>query len=85
MRRWYLKNGYADVQIVSAVAEYDPARSGFVLTFTIEEGERYRFGAVDIQSNVRDVDPSVAAQQAAHRLAGRDLQRRGRSRNRSRR
>ena len=59
LRRWYLKNGYADVQITSAVAEYDPSRNGFVLTFTIEEGERYSFGAVDIQSNVRDVDPSV--------------------------
>jgi outer membrane protein insertion porin family len=59
LRRWYLKNGYADVQIVSAVAEYDPGRQGFILTFTIEEGEKYSFGAVDIQSNVRDVDPSA--------------------------
>ena len=59
MRRWYLKNGYADVQITSAVAEYDPSRQGFVLTFTIEEGERYNFGAVDIQTNVRDVDLGV--------------------------
>jgi len=59
LRRWYLKNGYADVRIASAVAEFDPARDGFVLTFTIEEGERYSFGAVDIQSNVRDVDPAL--------------------------
>src|ERR1043165_2138632 len=56
LRRWYLKNGYADVRIVSAVAEFDPRRNGFVLTFTIEEGDRYSFGSVDIQSNVRDVD-----------------------------
>src|SRR3954464_15048999 len=57
LRRWYLKNGYADVRIASAVAEFDPSRNGFVLTFTIEEGERYSFGAIDIQSNVRDVAP----------------------------
>jgi len=56
LRRWYLKNGYADVRIVSAVAEFDPRRNGFVLTFTIEEGDRYTFGSVDIQSSVRDVD-----------------------------
>jgi outer membrane protein insertion porin family len=56
LRRWYLKNGYADVQIVSAVAEYDSSRQGFILTFTIEEGDRYNFGAIDVQSNVRDVD-----------------------------
>jgi outer membrane protein insertion porin family len=56
LRRWYLKNGYADVRIVSAVAEFDPRRNGFILTFTIEEGERYTFGSVDILSSVRDVD-----------------------------
>jgi outer membrane protein insertion porin family len=58
LRRWYLKNGYADVRIVSAVAEFDPGRNGFVLTFTIDEGPRYTFGAIDVQSNVRDVDPA---------------------------
>lgn len=58
LRRWYLKNGFADVRIVSAVAEYDPARNGFILTFTIEEGPRYNFGTIDIQSNVADVDPA---------------------------
>jgi outer membrane protein insertion porin family len=59
LRRYYLKNGYADVRIVSAVAEFDPGRNGFVLTFTIDEGDRYNFGAVDIQSGVRDVDTAV--------------------------
>jgi len=59
LRRFYLKNGYADVRIVSAVAEFDPGRNGFVLTFTIEVGPRYIFGAVDSQSNVRDVDPAA--------------------------
>src|SRR6266568_5054261 len=59
LRRYYLKNGYADVRIVSAVAEFDPGRNGFVLTFTIDEGDRYNFGAIDIQSGVRDVDTSV--------------------------
>src|ERR1043165_6474525 len=57
LRRFYLKNGYADVRIVSAVAEFDPSRNGFILTFTIEEGDRYVFGPVDIQSGVRDIDP----------------------------
>jgi outer membrane protein insertion porin family len=57
LRRFYLRNGYADVRIVSATAEYDPSRKGFVITFTIEEGEQYRFGAVDIQSTVNAVPP----------------------------
>ncbi len=55
LRRFYLKNGYADVRIVSAVSQYDPERKGFVVTFTIDEGEQYRFGTVEIVSNVRDI------------------------------
>jgi outer membrane protein insertion porin family len=56
IRRFYLKHGFADVQVVSAVAEYDPAKKGFIITFTIEEGPLYHFGTVDVQSNVRAVD-----------------------------
>jgi len=56
IRRFYLKHGYADVQVVSATGVYDPAQKGFVVTFTIEEGPLYRFGAIDVQSNVRAVD-----------------------------
>jgi outer membrane protein insertion porin family len=56
IRRFYLKHGFADVQVVAAVAEYDPAKKGFVITFTIEEGPLYHFGNVDVQSNVRAVD-----------------------------
>lgn len=58
IRRFYLKHGFADVQVVSATAEYDPAKKGFVITFTIEEGPLYHFGKIDIQSNVRTVDPN---------------------------
>jgi outer membrane protein insertion porin family len=62
LRRFYLKQGYADIRILSAVAEFDPAKRGFVLTFTIDEGELYHFGNVDIQSNVRDVNlPALRA------------------------
>jgi outer membrane protein insertion porin family len=57
IRRFYLSHGYADVQVVSATGEYDPAQKGFIITFTIEEGPLYHFGTIDIQSNIRAVDP----------------------------
>ena len=57
LRRFYLSHGYADVRVTSATAEFDQSRNGFVITFTIDEGDLYHFGTVDIQSNVRDVDP----------------------------
>ena len=56
LRRFYLKNGYADVRVLSAVAEFDPGKKGFVVTFTIDEGDQYKFGDIDVQSNVADVD-----------------------------
>jgi outer membrane protein insertion porin family len=59
LRRFYLKNGFADVRIVSSVAEYDAAKRGFNVTFVIDEGEPYRFGRVDILSNVHDINPDA--------------------------
>ena len=50
LRQFYLKNGYADVRIVSATADLDRDGRGFFITFTIEEGERYQFGYIDIES-----------------------------------
>ena len=50
LRQFYMKNGYADVRIVSATADLDPGGRGFFITFTIDEGERYRFGTVNVES-----------------------------------
>jgi outer membrane protein insertion porin family len=59
LRRFYLSKGYADVQIVSAQAEYDPEKKYFVVIFNIDEGAQYHFGTVDVVSNVHDVDAST--------------------------
>ena len=50
LRQFYLKNGYADARIISATADLDRDGRGFFITFTIDEGERYRFGYIDIES-----------------------------------
>jgi outer membrane protein insertion porin family len=55
LRKYYLSAGYADFRIVSAIAELSPNREGFYVTFTIEEGERYRFGKIDVTSQLRDL------------------------------
>ena len=64
LRRFYLRNGFADARIVSAVGEYNPEGKGFVITFTIDEGLQYHFGAVDLVSNV----PEVPAESLRPRL-----------------
>lgn len=57
LRQYYLKNGYADVRIVSAGAELDRDGSGFYITFVVDEGEIYNFGRVEIDSLLSSVDP----------------------------
>ena len=53
LRRFYLKNGYADFEIKDAKSELARDRSGFFLTFTISEGERYRVGKITIDSHLQ--------------------------------
>ena len=57
LRQYYLKNGYADAQIVSAIADLDREGRGFYITFTVEEGEEYRFGSIDVRSSLTQLDP----------------------------
>lgn len=56
IRRFYLTKGYADVRIVSAVAELTPDRRDFIITYVIEEGERYKFGDLGVESDIRDFE-----------------------------
>src|SRR5258707_345231 len=58
LRKFYLSQGYADFRVVSAVAELTPDRAGFFITFTLEEGERYHFGKVDLESKIKELNAS---------------------------
>jgi len=59
IRRFYLKHGYADVQVVAALTEYDPEQKGFLVTFKIEEGQQYRVGSVRFQSSIATLDGNL--------------------------
>lgn len=52
LRKFYFQNGYADFKVKSAIAELSPQRDAFYLTFTIEEGAKYRFGAIKVESSL---------------------------------
>ncbi len=49
LRRFYLKNGFADMRVLSVAADTDKDGKGFFVTFSIEEGPRYTFGAIELQ------------------------------------
>ncbi len=55
LRRFYQARGYADFAVVSAVAELTPDGKEFFITFTLDEGPRYNFGAIDVKSRMKEV------------------------------
>ncbi|MGD9912877.1 MAG: outer membrane protein assembly factor BamA [Rhizobiaceae bacterium] len=57
LRRFYFNRGYADFQVISAVGEMDASENEYTITITVEEGERYTFGDVSIESTIEGVTP----------------------------
>ena len=59
LRRFYLKQGYADFRILSANAELTKNKEDFFITVTVDEGERYKVANVSLNtSQLRNVDES---------------------------
>ncbi len=59
LRDYYLSRGYADFTVVSAVAELSPDQKHFFITFTVDEGERYKVSGTSIVSELRNFDSAV--------------------------
>ena len=58
IRRYYLKNGYADIQVTDASAHLTPDGSGFEINFALEEGPRYSVADVAVNVGQAKLDPS---------------------------
>ena len=56
LRRYYLRNGYVDFEVLGATAELAPDRTSFFVTYTLSEGERYRVSTVTVNATLKDVD-----------------------------
>ncbi|CCJ08593.1 outer membrane protein assembly factor BamA [Methylocystis sp. SC2] len=56
IRRFYLKNGYADFRVISSDAQFDPTLAGYIITIVVNEGPQYRVSSVGVESHLPDVD-----------------------------
>ncbi|MDP3898803.1 MAG: outer membrane protein assembly factor BamA [Mesorhizobium sp.] len=56
LRRFYYDRGYADFRVISSSADLDEAQNQYTISFTVEEGERYTFGDVTVESSIDGVD-----------------------------
>ena len=63
LRQFYLTEGYADFRVISAVAELTPDKRDFIITYVVEEGDRYKFGDVTVESEIRDFTPEFLTSQ----------------------
>jgi len=62
LRKFYLNEGYIDFRVLSAVAELTPDRDDFFMTFSVEEGKRYKIGKINISSEIKGVDSDILRQ-----------------------
>ncbi len=53
---FYKDEGYADFKVLSTSAELTPERDSFIITFVLQEGERYRYGSIDVATTLRNLD-----------------------------
>ena len=57
LRRFYFNHGYAEFEVISSVVDLDENKNKFFITITVSEGKRFRFGKIEIDSILLDVDP----------------------------
>ncbi len=55
LRQFYYNHGYPDFRIISSDAQLDAATNKYTINFTVEEGARYQFGDVNVESSVEGV------------------------------
>ncbi|MBI1980206.1 MAG: outer membrane protein assembly factor BamA [Methylocystis sp.] len=56
IRRFYLKNGYADFRVISSDVQFDPSVGGYIITITVNEGPQYHVSSVSVESHLPDVN-----------------------------
>ena len=59
IRRFYLKNGYADFRVTGSDAQFSPEAGGYIITITVEEGPQYTVSSVDVESHLPSLDAAA--------------------------
>jgi outer membrane protein insertion porin family len=59
LRKYYRNRGYYDFRVASAVAELAPDKNGFVISYTLEEGPEYKFGKINVETDLKKLDKNV--------------------------
>ena len=58
IRRYYLKNGYADFRVLGTEARLLDDKSGYDITISVDEGAQYKVGTINVESRISDIPSS---------------------------
>jgi len=59
LRKFYRNRGFYDFRVISSVAELEPSRNGFAVTYTVDEGAQYHFGKVKVQADIKKLNVDI--------------------------
>ncbi len=59
LRDFYQARGYVDFEILSVSSEFSRERNAFFLTYTLKEGQQFRFGRITTSSDLPEVDEAA--------------------------
>lgn len=55
LRQFYLRNGYVDFNVTNARGTFTPDREYYSVEFTVDEGEKYDIGKIEIDNPFSDI------------------------------
>lgn len=59
LRKYYRNRGFYDFRIISSVAELEPSKNGFAITYTLDEGVKYHFGKMKVQADLKKLNADI--------------------------
>ena len=59
LRKHYSNRGYYDFRVVSSTAELQPDQKNFSVTYVVEEGPKYKFGRLRVDTDLKKLNSDV--------------------------
>ncbi|HXQ16684.1 MAG TPA: outer membrane protein assembly factor BamA [Caulobacteraceae bacterium] len=59
LRKFYRNKGYYDFHVVSSIAELSPDKNSFAVTYTVDEGQKYKFGKLEVTTELKKLNPDI--------------------------
>ncbi len=59
LRKYYTNKGFYDFHIVSSIAELEPNQRNFAVTYTIDEGTKYKFGKLTVKTDLKKLNGDI--------------------------